>query len=146
MIRRPPRSTLFPYTTLFRSSKVSPIGVGTIKGDENCWRHHGAGVWTAQPVATGQEVLIEHSDFPVQDQRGGRQQRDRNRQLSKPAREVDAVAAQEPDRIAPLERNEPPAVVFFLIDPARPMEGRRRGREHWRLPLRRRSLIPRIPG
>ena len=45
-------------------SKVSPIGVGTIKGDENWWRHHGAGVWTAQPVATGQEVLIEHSDFP----------------------------------------------------------------------------------
>ena len=66
-------------------SKVSPIGVGTIKGDENWWRHHGAGVWTAQPVATGQEVLIEHSDFPVQDQRGGRQQRDRYRQLSKPA-------------------------------------------------------------
>src|SRR2546423_15100217 len=24
MIRRPPRSTLFPYTTLFRSSTVSP--------------------------------------------------------------------------------------------------------------------------
>src|ERR1039458_8443474 len=24
MIRRPPRSTLFPYTTLFRSQKVSP--------------------------------------------------------------------------------------------------------------------------
>src|SRR5437870_11345133 len=24
MIRRPPRSTLFPYTTLFRSSSVSP--------------------------------------------------------------------------------------------------------------------------
>src|SRR2546430_10100970 len=27
MIRRPPRSTLFPYTTLFRSSSVSPFGV-----------------------------------------------------------------------------------------------------------------------
>src|SRR5438874_4852642 len=25
MIRRPPRSTLFPYTTLFRSVKVSPM-------------------------------------------------------------------------------------------------------------------------
>src|SRR2546426_5541010 len=24
MIRRPPRSTLFPYTTLFRSSRVTP--------------------------------------------------------------------------------------------------------------------------
>src|SRR5690349_23918452 len=27
MIRRPPRSTLFPYTTLFRSRHV-PVGVG----------------------------------------------------------------------------------------------------------------------
>src|SRR3712207_8331272 len=26
MIRRPPRSTLFPYTTLFRSSLVDPTG------------------------------------------------------------------------------------------------------------------------
>src|SRR3712207_8361516 len=25
MIRRPPRSTLFPYTTLFRSSVVAPV-------------------------------------------------------------------------------------------------------------------------
>src|SRR5687768_18182973 len=25
MIRRPPRSTLFPYTTLFRSTSVSPV-------------------------------------------------------------------------------------------------------------------------
>src|SRR5258708_22875177 len=27
MIRRPPRSTLFPYTTLFRSPPVSPVTV-----------------------------------------------------------------------------------------------------------------------
>src|SRR5687767_15756169 len=27
MIRRPPRSTLFPYTTLFRSHSVAPGGV-----------------------------------------------------------------------------------------------------------------------
>src|SRR5690348_17699857 len=25
MIRRPPRSTLFPYTTLFRSGKINPV-------------------------------------------------------------------------------------------------------------------------
>src|SRR5256885_13133374 len=28
MIRRPPRSTLFPYTTLFRSGSPSPLGRG----------------------------------------------------------------------------------------------------------------------
>src|SRR5215471_15500379 len=26
MVRRPPRSTLFPYTTLFRSARLRPIG------------------------------------------------------------------------------------------------------------------------
>src|SRR3712207_8199811 len=26
MIRRPPRSTLFPYTTLFRSAAIAPVG------------------------------------------------------------------------------------------------------------------------
>src|SRR5258707_10540240 len=31
MIRRPPRSTLFPYTTLFRSSGRNPIGVVGLK-------------------------------------------------------------------------------------------------------------------
>src|SRR5256885_17031281 len=28
MIRRPPRSTLFPYTTLFRSRALAPLAVG----------------------------------------------------------------------------------------------------------------------
>src|SRR3712207_7129031 len=30
MIRRPPRSTLFPYTTLFRSPRGSPVERGVI--------------------------------------------------------------------------------------------------------------------
>src|SRR3712207_8816291 len=30
MIRRPPRSTLFPYTTLFRSSEEREAGVGVL--------------------------------------------------------------------------------------------------------------------
>src|SRR3712207_7040469 len=29
MIRRPPRSTLFPYTTLFRSDQLTPLVLGT---------------------------------------------------------------------------------------------------------------------
>src|SRR5437867_4802203 len=32
MIRRPPRSTLFPYTTLFRSMTGTPAGVGMGRG------------------------------------------------------------------------------------------------------------------
>src|SRR2546429_8686171 len=42
MIRRPPRSTLFPYTTLFRSlAKLVPVGPVTHQigiGDEHAWR------------------------------------------------------------------------------------------------------------
>src|SRR2546430_14943141 len=33
MIRRPPRSTLFPYTTLFRSESAR---AGTLSGDGSC--------------------------------------------------------------------------------------------------------------
>src|SRR2546422_7371721 len=33
MIRRPPRSTLFPYTTLFRSHRGAPGGPGFRGGD-----------------------------------------------------------------------------------------------------------------
>src|SRR2546429_2395718 len=32
MIRRPPRSTLFPYTTLFRSVAVGVVLVGLLRG------------------------------------------------------------------------------------------------------------------
>src|SRR5260370_13788889 len=35
MIRRPPRSTLFPYTTLFRSS-ITGGGAGCVGGEKFC--------------------------------------------------------------------------------------------------------------
>src|SRR3712207_8836941 len=34
MIRRPPRSTLVPYTTLFRSEHAPQVGVGVLLVDE----------------------------------------------------------------------------------------------------------------
>src|SRR5688572_31866551 len=42
MIRRPPRSTLFPYTTLFRSSEGVRLDAGTARrkgrsGGDSCW-------------------------------------------------------------------------------------------------------------
>src|SRR3712207_8767468 len=43
MIRRPPRSTLFPYTTLFRSQRRT--GARTAHGDMDA-RHRGAKVVT----------------------------------------------------------------------------------------------------
>src|SRR3712207_7204424 len=44
MIRRPPRSTLFPYTTLFRSPQIcvpserfAPVGVHGLGGSAQYW-------------------------------------------------------------------------------------------------------------
>src|SRR5688572_31366422 len=36
MIRRPPRSTLFPYTTLFRSAPLEHLGVGRVGAHYAC--------------------------------------------------------------------------------------------------------------
>src|SRR2546429_5386518 len=61
MIRRPPRSTLFPYTTLFRSlvagHQVAPLGMqGDDVGDDSL--HEGKG-----PIGFGEcKVLARHSD------------------------------------------------------------------------------------
>src|SRR3712207_673277 len=37
MIRRPPRSTLFPYTTLFRSEMIRNLKEQTLKNAEQDW-------------------------------------------------------------------------------------------------------------
>src|ERR1039457_7420116 len=37
MIRRPPRSTLFPYTTLFRSTALRPMKGGWNRPELICW-------------------------------------------------------------------------------------------------------------
>src|SRR5947209_15265818 len=42
MPRRPPRSTLFPYTTLFRSDLVGPLQVFARASDMYCREHAGA--------------------------------------------------------------------------------------------------------
>src|SRR5260370_32829542 len=53
MIRRPPRSTLFPYTTLFRSPLAAPRRAGPDYGTENArgcrcgWEATGSGVAAA---------------------------------------------------------------------------------------------------
>src|SRR3712207_8176980 len=48
MIRRPPRSTLFPYTTLFRSHLHSTSGLGEAV---SCWQ--------------GRIVLLLSAEFPL---------------------------------------------------------------------------------
>src|SRR3712207_8446592 len=53
MIRRPPRSTLFPYTTLFRSSRPTSPGASAARQTFN-YRYNGSllkwYVWARSPV------------------------------------------------------------------------------------------------
>src|SRR3712207_7472172 len=57
MIRRPPRSTLFPYTTLFRSGKITRDELTAIEkaacpGQGSC-----GGMYTANTMASVAEAL-----------------------------------------------------------------------------------------
>src|SRR3712207_8437444 len=58
MIRRPPRSTLFPYTTLFRSQvpeRVAPEGVPGQEGGG----HHEHEAPQPDPESIGEEEAVE---------------------------------------------------------------------------------------
>src|SRR2546430_13479067 len=53
MIRRPPRSTLFPYTTLFRSTAP------TVRPEKANWRNSGTRLLHQRPVAA---LDLEHAE------------------------------------------------------------------------------------
>src|SRR5256885_6568428 len=55
MIRRPPRSTLFPYTTLFRSALV---GLGCIQLVRIIV---GFGAWSSRPAASRQQAARQRT-------------------------------------------------------------------------------------
>src|SRR3712207_7551754 len=54
MIRRPPRSTLFPYTTLFRSDYAYPGGIRSL-GDPY-WSAFAGAVGFGRPAVSTQEA------------------------------------------------------------------------------------------
>src|SRR2546425_7089642 len=56
MIRRPPRSTLFPYTTLFRSHHADAVLVEAVRHDV----HRGV------VVALGEGQRVDHGARPLQ--------------------------------------------------------------------------------
>src|SRR5262245_62224973 len=65
MIRRPPRSTLFPYTTLFRSPKISTSSslapLATLGWSGQPARH-----WTQQPTRTTETMRSEEHTSELQ--------------------------------------------------------------------------------
>src|SRR2546429_7385967 len=62
MIRRPPRSTLFPYTTLFRSHRVAPRSAGrpaaTARGSPVLHARLGRVPHQAGPIAAGLQLFL----------------------------------------------------------------------------------------
>src|SRR3989449_4107870 len=78
MIRRPPRSTLFPYTTLFRSMgllKVGPDSAGADPGPA-CYNLGGR-----QPTVTDADLLLGYLDAEFF--LGGRMRLDRDRKSTR---------------------------------------------------------------
>src|SRR2546427_12051636 len=87
MIRRPPRSTLFPYTTLFRSVRpygaalaVDPMAAGALQsfkqgppsGDGRVGPFHGPEIAEGQPDQDEHAGQEHHADTDHRPARGGR--------------------------------------------------------------------------
>src|SRR2546427_1084928 len=71
MIRRPPRSTLFPYTTLFRSHTFNVAGNLTVIDcllKRRRWRHRGGGHPRAATVGTAPTPRSEEHTSELQSQ------------------------------------------------------------------------------
>src|SRR5947199_3434451 len=61
MIRRPPRSTLFPYTTLFRSRDFAREGVGGLRTVDHAPGHDDFLVGRPRPFEIGDGRSEEHT-------------------------------------------------------------------------------------
>src|SRR5256885_12610544 len=65
MIRRPPRSTLFPYTTLFRSGAISRAAIGIGRGQASVGLH-GLGIFRGDRKSTrlnSSHLVISYAVF-----------------------------------------------------------------------------------
>src|SRR3712207_7064071 len=73
MIRRPPRSTLFPYTTLFRSDEPAHVPA-RVRGRVAGAHHDRLDARSAhQPDRSGRKVGLTHGDLePGQDRKSTR--------------------------------------------------------------------------
>src|SRR5687768_18110533 len=62
MIRRPPTSTLFPYTTLFRSSHDTASAVAAVPASGPRFAYVSCGTWSLAGVELSAPVLTERSE------------------------------------------------------------------------------------
>src|SRR5258708_15570616 len=66
MIRRPPRSTLFPYTTLFRSQLLNPVA------EDEAQQLIKSPAWWMQEKFDGRRLLIRREKGQVRDRKSTR--------------------------------------------------------------------------
>src|SRR2546430_13364506 len=62
MIPRPPRSTLFPYTTLFRSWTMTLHEAGADASEKYSGNHYGVRVLTKEELTAAASYLSMHAD------------------------------------------------------------------------------------
>src|SRR2546430_4440875 len=72
MIRRPPRSTLFPYTTLFRSLGLCVRVLHARRRTRKGWRGRGRRVLSPEPHGAGSEGGQLGGPEPLQDRKSTR--------------------------------------------------------------------------
>src|SRR5688572_31635295 len=61
MIRRPPRSTLFPYTTLFRSALRMQDAGGAVEAGERRRLRHGRGLELGRRADRLEQLVLERA-------------------------------------------------------------------------------------
>src|SRR2546430_13540036 len=68
MIRRPPRSTLFPYTTLFRSANWKPGDLIELVRNERYWGEPGPWdkiIWHEVPNEIASETMFKNHELDI---------------------------------------------------------------------------------
>src|SRR5256885_16569487 len=91
MIRRPPRSTLFPYTTLFRSASATASWADGLKSLEAFMKNSQAGraeftQAVTAPSKDGQPPRTKNSSGQFEFQRPGKFRRSEERRVGKECR------------------------------------------------------------
>src|SRR2546426_11464767 len=118
MIRRPPRSTLFPYTTLFRLVRGPGPGTAGNRGSDRSAGAPGAWVWAGRDVVRRRELspvrAARAADRRPVGARGGRRARGRARAGGALARRAARADAHRAPRF-----HVPRAQGFALRDLAR---------------------------
>src|ERR1022692_3142220 len=109
MIRRPPRSTLFPYTTLFRSRRTPCTWTGT----RSCQRCHER-VDRKSTRLNSSHLVISYAVFCLKKKKTLRDRRRRTR------REVRLLRTQTAEAAVSIALDRPHRFFFFFNDAAPP--------------------------